>query len=270
MQFNHVVVVPVIAARHSRAAVLLVSCACGVVFLGGCKAETTPRPFASSRTMTARHTADPVNIDGVLDDPVWGQTPTYQLLLGEDRLAEGNRLRERGEVRLAWDEHHFYAAIEFHDSDIVAGYDVNQVHHYQKGDLVELLLKPEHQTWHWELYATPRNRKTSFWWPQQGTLTVRKCGLRIAARCRGTLNDSSDKDRSWTAEMAMPVRDLTTQDQPFGPGSQWRILVSRYNHESTLSSPELSAVPRLSRTDFQLTDEFAPLKLVGQPGAAAD
>lgn len=268
MHMRRATVEPKIDACHDGAVVSLALVALGVALLGGCGAPSGPGPSASSRSMTARYTAEPIDIDGVLNERVWRRATVYRLSLSEDRLAKGDRLREGGEVRLAWDKNHFYAGIEFHDSDIVAGYDVDQVHHYNKGDLVELFLKPQRQSWYWELYATPRGNKTSFWLPKSGTLTVRQCGLRVAARCRGTLNNSNDKDHSWSAEMAMPLKDLATRIQPFAPGTQWQILVSRYNHDATLKSPEFSMVPRLSRSNFHLTNEFGFLKLEGGPPRA--
>jgi len=170
-------------------------------------------------------------------------------------------LAESGEVRLVWDDKYFYAGIKFYDSDIIAKGKEDQMHHYKLGDLVELFLKPEDQTWYWELYATPGNKKTSFRLPERGNLTLRSCGLRVAAHCKGTLNNSRNRDRYWTAEMAMPIKDLINPDQEFAPGSNWRILVARYNYTRHLSVPELSMVPQISKTNYHLHEEYGVLEL---------
>jgi hypothetical protein len=212
--------------------------------------------------MIARHTRMPVKVDGTLDDPVWAEAVSYPLMLARDRLARGDILREPGEVRFAWDDEFFYAGVRFVDSDIVARGERDQMHHYLLGDVVELFLQPEGAPGYWEFYATPAGRKTSFFLPERRKLTERSCGLRVAARVNGTLNDSRDRDLDWTAELAVPFADLSSLGQPFGPGGRWRILVARYNYGRDLPEPELSMVPQLSRTDFHLLEEYGALKLV--------
>jgi hypothetical protein len=57
-------------------------------------------------------------------------------------------------------------------------------------------------------------------------------GLRHAVRVDGTLNDSSDVDRGWTAEIAFPWSGLKWlaggRSLPPSPGDRWRIDVSRF------------------------------------------
>src|SRR5207245_2578806 len=55
-------------------------------------------------------------------------------------------------------------------------------------------------------------------------------GLRSAVRCDGTLNDSTDVDRSWSVELAVPWRVLKEHSARAAPprnGDQWRINFSR-------------------------------------------
>jgi len=212
--------------------------------------------------MIARYTEIPVQVDGILDDPAWAEAVPYPLSLARDRLARGDVLREPGEVRLAWDGEYFYAGVRFVDTDVLARGQRDQMHHYQLGDVVELFLKPEEDPGYWELYATPAGRKSSFFLPEKRKLTDRDCGLRVAARVNGSLNDSRDRDHGWTAEMAVPVASLSAPGRPFRPGARWRILVARYNHGQGLPEPELSMVPQLSRTDFHLLEEYAVLQIV--------
>ena len=139
-------------------------------------------------------------------------------------------------MRLAWDKEYFYLAIQFHDSDIVAEGKEDQLHHYQLGDVCELFLKPADRTWYWELYVTPTDRKTTFFFPSQGRFALPSCledfdmELRVAAQNKGSLNNWEDKDEYWTAEMAVPLKDLTARGDKFGPDADWRILVARYNY----------------------------------------
>ena len=243
------------------------------VFFAGCAGvgatgNDTGGKAGAMAVMSATHTPKPISVDGKLDDPVWMNAPVYALHLADDQARDGKEVTERGEARLAWDDDYLYLGITFHDSDIAAEGKEDQLKHYQLGDLCELFLTPENETWYWELYATPAGRKSSYFIPGRGSLGLPSmaeytCGLKVAASCNGTLNNWRDKDTSWTAEMAMPVKDLTARGESFGPGSRWRILVSRYNFGRYLKrkGPELSMTPKLSREDFHLLPEYAILRL---------
>ncbi|MDY6913307.1 MAG: carbohydrate-binding family 9-like protein [Planctomycetota bacterium] len=247
----------------------LITTVCVLLLCGSCcKHECPGRPdSASPITMVAGYTDTPVKVDGKLDDPAWEKAVVYKMNLPADHAAKGRKLQAGGEVRLAWDDRYFYVAVVFQDYDIVAEGDADQLHHYRLGDLCELFLKPNDQTWYWELYVTPRGKKSSFWFPGRGrglpSCFKYKCGLKVAARCDGTLNDWRDKDKGWTGEMAMPISNLTARGEKFGPDADWRILVARYNYDrySAYGGPELSATSPLSIASYHLLEEYAILKL---------
>jgi len=242
------------------------------VLLGqlGCTSERQVlRSKTLSRVMKAKYASSPINVDGKLDEEVWGKTETYFMNLSVDSIKSNQLPQEPGEIHLAWDESFFYVGIVFYDSDIVAEGDKDQLNHFQLGDLCELFLKPADKMWYWELYVTPRGNKSHYWFPGRGRLGLKsnrdcECGLKVATKCRGTLNNWKDLDQYWTAEMAMPISDLTTRGESFTSGSDWRILVSRYNYSKDLTEsigPELSMVPQLSRSAFHMFEEYAELKL---------
>ena len=240
--------------------------ACGVSGLVGCASLWKPEKVPP--VMTARFTAVPVQIDGVLDDAAWKNAVVYPLQLSAaDVEVEGKALEEAGEVRIAWDDTFFYLGVKFTDSDIVAEGQEDQLHHYLMGDLAELFLKPANQTWYWEMYVTPMGKKTTLWFPGRGRLGLKSSednpgGLRVAAQSQGSCNQWEDRDTSWTGEMAVPLADLTRGGQPFGVGAQWTILVSRYNYSRYLPWKELSMTPQLSKTNYHLLEDYAILNLV--------
>ena len=127
-----------------------------------------------------------------------------------DRVREGKSMEEGGAVRFAWDEKYFYLGVEFEDSDILAEAAGDDEQHNYVGDTCELLLKPADHTWYWELHVTPAGKKANFLFPGRGTLVVPSslrysCKLEVAAHCNGTVNDWTDRDSGWTAELAMPL-----------------------------------------------------------------
>ena len=223
------------------------------------------RPTAESRppVVEVRYAATPVVVDGRLDDSVWGGAPTYAL----GGMVDGGRrtrLQEGGSARFAWDDKYFYVALESTDSDVVTESDANGLDQFRLGDVGEAFLKPEGSPWDWELHVTPRGNQTSYFFPSSGRrlpgckLSVHR--LTVGARIDGTLNDAWDRDRGWTAEMAIPRAMLTEHGNRFGPGSRWRLLVGRYNFSITLDNTELSSMPEISQVNFHLTREYATLR----------
>ncbi len=247
-------------AVHRRFFLVLFTLAIG---LGAARAEEegTGRPV-----MQAAHTDEAVTVDGRLDEPVWARCTPYRLWLGGDK--GGGSPREGGEVRLAWDDSHLYVAVRYVDSDVVAEGAEDQMLHFMHGDLAEVFLKPEQNTWYWELYVTPRDKKTSLWFPGPGRLGLESnhsyaMELEVGAECQGTLNHWEDRDTSWTGEMAIPVKELCRHGDAFGPGEAWTILVARYNYSRYLKGrgPELSMAPKLPKTSFHDHDGYAKLDL---------
>ncbi|MCK5114003.1 MAG: carbohydrate-binding family 9-like protein [Phycisphaerae bacterium] len=227
------------------------------------KKEEKKIPIA---TLVAKYTDKPVVVDGKLDDACWKTAAVYKLGLSADKLAKDMKLKEGGEVRFAWDDKYLYLAVSFEDNDIVAEGKQDGLHHYKMGDLCELFLKPENKSWYWELYVTPRGNKTTFFYPSKGYLGLPsgfeyQCDLTVAAQVDGTLNDWSDKDRKWTAEMAVPLAELTKRGETFGEGSLWRVLIGRYNYSYYFDGKELSMAPQLPLTSYHLTENYGILKL---------
>ena len=76
---------------------------------------------------------------------------------------------------------------------------------------------------------------------------------------QGSLNDWRVPDKGWTAELAIPVRRLTARGASWGPGSRWRILISRYNYSRCLQRKELTMYPVLPLDDFHAREHDAQL-----------
>lgn len=235
--------------------------------LAGCGEVSADK--AQPPVIEALYTAVPVNVDGKLDDPIWQKAKVYELQCPLDRLEKGETVHESGFVRYAWDDKYVYIAGKFTDSDLEANGKDDNMHHYQWGDLMEVFLWPEDHTWYWELYVTPLSKKTTFFFPAPGHVGMQNCfqytcELTVAAQCQGTVNEWGDVDISWTAEMAVPVSELTKLGAKFGPGSNWRTLVGRYNYCVYIDrmGPELSSYPQLSKTNYHLRDEYARLLFV--------
>ncbi len=242
--------------------------ALAAILSAGCatspSAPSGTAPGAEQPVMLARRADAPVRLDGKLDDPAWQKAAVYQLHKGLDRADPP--LKEPGAVRLLWDADYLYVGVKYSDSDVVQEGATNQTPLYGTGDLVEVFLKPATSTWYWEIYGTPNGLQSVFWFASPGRRLLSSIknhamrDLKVAAEVRGTLNDWRDRDDYWTAELAIPAKELTQYGDAFGPGSDWRILIARYNYAIGLPECELSMAPQLTRTVFRLLDEYAVLK----------
>ena len=63
--------------------------------------------------------------------------------------------------------------------------------------------------------------------------------------------------------MFVPSEQLTALGAGWADGTEWTVLCGRYNYRSdSLSDPEISMMPALSRENHHLVDEYALIKKV--------
>ena len=239
-----------------------------------CFVKTSERP-----EYIATYTATPIKLDGKLDDPMWQKTPAYDYYHGIDTWKDFKKalpgdysdkdVAEPGKVRILWDKNYLYVGIELQDSDVVAEGLNDQEHHYVKGDVAEVFLKPVNQTWYWELYATPLGKRTSFFFPGRSLVGIPSFfektwlkDLRVASTFVGTLNESRDKDTKWTTEMAIPIAEVNMVGEKLEPNVPWLIFFGRYNYSRYLPYVENSSSPRQLRASYHIYEDYGFLKLV--------
>jgi hypothetical protein len=205
---------------------------------------------------------------GMSEQARWRGAISYNLSLSTDKTASGKQLREAGKAMVGWDSNSLYVRADFEDSDILAKGDKDGLEHYLLGDVLEVFLKPADRSWYWEIWASPRGKKTSLFWAERGKMGSevgqdRHLSILASADINGTLNDSSDRDKSWACELAIPIKDLTAPGAAFTPGEEWLILIARQNYSGQvdLSHRELSMFPALSKSDYHLYEQYATLRL---------
>jgi hypothetical protein len=252
------------------------SLAAAIAFTAGCGTLECCKK-SEPQVIKAVYTAKPIKLDGTLNNPAWKKAPAYKLALAGkvyDKLPEamkksvGTKLREAGEYKLLWDNNYLYVGVNFTDSDLHAYGKEDEMHHYTQGDVAEVFIKPENDSYYWELYATPAGKKTAFFIPGRGALMsvilpLEPIKIKVAAKTQGTLNNWKDKDKGWTAVMAIPRKGLEKYGAKFGPGTKWRIFLARYNYSRYLPVKELASVPKQAETpNYHLTEEYGKLELV--------
>ncbi len=229
--------------------------------------------------IVASYVTYPIRMDGKLEESAWQKTPAYTFVHAESQYQKANPdikeffrngVVEAGTVRLLWNEKYLYIGFEFIDTDVVAEGLTDQKRHFKLGDTAEVFLKPENQSWYWELYVTPRGHKTAYFFLGRGLCglpggypeNLALKGMITAASIQGTLNNSWDKDKKWTAEIAVPLSELTLQGEKLDQNTSWLIFFGRYNYGRYLCVCENSSFPPQRKINYHAHDDYARLKLV--------
>lgn len=234
------------------------------LLLTGCATNKTCSPVSHGDfRINAVHAVTKITVDGKLDEPVWKHAQVYPLYLCGEMPNSPKMLQEGGEIYFAWDEQFIYMAARLRDSDIVAKGLQDNLPHFTLGDVCEFFIKLEGEPFYWELYVTPRGNKTAYFleYRRAEPKVLEKFGLKAAAQITGSINDQNDIDTGWFAEIAVPIKDISSGPKPYS--GKWKILVARYNYSKYLQGTDLeySAASRLSAIDFHLLDEYAFLCL---------
>lgn len=178
--------------------------------------------------------SQPIAIDGKLDDAAWKKaawTTEFVDIQGDAQPKPKFRTR----VKMLWDDHYLYIAAQLEEPDVKATLTKHDSVIFKDNDF-EVFVKPLPQTESyyefeinalntgWDLFLPKpysENGKPDNSWDIQG--------LKTAIAVQGTLNDSSDKDRGWTVEIAYPLDAFASrQTVPHPqPGTTWRINFSR-------------------------------------------
>jgi hypothetical protein len=174
-------------------------------------------------------------IDGRLDDPAWQSAPwTDDFGDMTTGMVPAAPLRTR--AKLLWDDAYLYIGVEISGPHLWAEMTRHDSPLYQE-NAFEFFIDPDgdnHDYYEFEINA--RNTTWDLFLPRpyrdggQGLSDWEIVGLKSAVHLDGSLNDSSDIDKGWTVEIAVPWFALGEQARrPVPPhaGDQWRVNFTR-------------------------------------------
>lgn len=218
-------------------------------FTAGSRAETRfPRPAipCAPRAYVCFHAADPIVLDGRLDDPGWQNAPWTEPFVdieGPGRPSPPLKTR----AKLLWDDAYLYVGAEMEEPHLWATYRDRDAVIYHENDF-EVFLDPDGDTH--EYYELEINALNTVW----DLLLLRPyrdggpavhawdiAGLRTEVALDGSINDSRDRDQGWTVEIAFPWKILAEcahRSVPPGDGDQWRVNFSRVEWRLETDGPE--------------------------------
>jgi hypothetical protein len=227
-----------------------------------------PRSVADLPTHVVRRTADPLVIDGRLDEPVWSRLQPVSDLKLMDGMTHPQLPTE---VKLCWDDRYLYLAFTAIDTDIW-GTMRNRDDPIYEEEVVETFLSSSGDpTRYYEFEWSPHN--TVFdavihcpnEWGDRSTMTADTAwncsGLLSAVQVVGTIDRRDDLDQQWTVEVALPFAEIGRNGRPPTDGDRWRANFYRIDRadkgESSGWSPTL-------KHDFHVPARFGTIVFSNQ------
>ena len=170
-------------------------------------------------------------IDGQLDDAAWEKAPVAQLKGSYD----GRPTQLRTLARVTWDDQFVYLAFDCEDPDAWGTLTKRDDPIYNE-EVVEAFFDAngDGRTYN-ELQVSPNNVQfDAAFVAYRSDLEAAKAwqsSFTTAVKVTGTVNDPSDQDERWTAEMRIPISELMeVPSVPPRPGDRWRFNLYRLEH----------------------------------------
>lgn len=198
-----------------------------------------PRTAFAPFEYVCRRAPGPIKVDGRLDEAAWADadwTEVFGDIEGPAKPAP--RLRTR--AQMLWDDRYLYIGAYLEEPHVWATLTARDSIIFQDNDF-EVFIDPDGDTH--DYYELEINALNTVW----DLLLVRPYrdggpavhawdiqGLETGVQVLGTLNDSKDRDKAWTVEIALPFAVLREgiPGKPERPadGDQWRVNFSRVEY----------------------------------------
>jgi hypothetical protein len=195
-------------------------------------------PFAPHKYVV-RRAPSVIKVDGRLDEKAW-QDADWTEVFGDIEGPSKPDPRYRTRVQMLWDDAFLYIGAYLEEPDLWATLQERDSVIFLDNDF-EVFIDPDGDTHAY--YEIELNALNTVWdllliKPyRDGGPAVHAwdiSGLRTAVNLMGSLNDSSDRDRGWTVEMAVPFAILREcipgKPEKPSPGDTWRLNFSRVEY----------------------------------------
>jgi len=226
-----------------------------IVMAGCCCGTSTDQRQNITVASIPDNSNDIMNFDAT----AWKNAPSYPFL---PATAKGSAVAEGGTVKFLHDKNRLIVLADMTDSDLVQENDKDNQHHYLSGDLLEVFVRPYGKKCYWELYGTPNNRRSVFFYPSFAR-RINTClqdklmdGLIIKTELKGTLNNYTDKDNGWRCLMIIPLKELEKECGKIDFSQPLEVQVARYNYSVYLADQEFCQIGK-SNSDYPNYHNFS-------------
>ncbi len=190
--------------------------------------------FTAPKSYVVEHTSEHIATDGKLQESAWSKvawTSDFVDIEGDKKPLPALRTQ----VKMLWNDSTLFIAAKLQEPQVWA----KQQHHddiiFRDNDF-EVFIDPDNNTHqYFEIEINALNKIFDLFLPKpyrnggDALIGWDVAGLKTGVQVQGTLNNTSDKDQSWTVEMAVPLKQLR-MGFPFhvpAEGTLWRINFSR-------------------------------------------
>lgn len=223
-----------------------------------------------------------------LQDSSWKSAIQVDLVLDSMALNSYDSLKEPGWARMVYDDHAIYLWVNFLDRDICSSATKDHQILYSAGDIAEWFIGipvgPNGEPGAYlELHLAPNGIRSAYRIIRPGLIEkLSTIPFSAEVNLRGTLNDSRDIDKGWTAKLTLPWDSLRESSPEFSHLDPYvfaeetadqsadydlSVLIARYNYSKYLNyradghaGPELSMWPQQPRTSYHLRPFHAPIR----------
>ena len=233
------------------------------------QAPATPAgPLPEPKSVSVPFIAAAVKIDGVLDEQPWQKAARLTPFVHHDTMATA---RVSTEVRVWYDDAALYLGWICEDTDIQATFTQRDSRFWEE-EVVEFFVTPSSLDRYFELQWNPlagtfdaiianelgpdgRSKQI------KGDWSYTAANMTYAVRVDGTVQSSTDRDRSWTVEVRIPFADLKASTPK--AGEVWRANFYRFNRDRDAQTEQLSWSPTIW-PGFHQPARFGHLRFAGK------
>jgi cellulose/xylan binding protein with CBM9 domain len=206
----------------------------GLTAVAGLLAGSTApiRPANKSGPEISRYTVKralgTIRVDGVLDESSWKAAAGT----GPFMLNDGTGLpATKTEAKMLWDDQNLYFGFQCEDTDLFATMKVRDQHLWEE-EVVEIFIDPDNDQLNYiELEINPLKTLLDLFVlkpivpiPYESYNIPAKWAVKV----NGTVNNSTDKDKGWTVELSLPLKEAVTAPHlPPNEDDKWRLNLYR-------------------------------------------
>jgi hypothetical protein len=192
------------------------------------------------------------------------------LVLGQSWLAAKDPLFMPASVSTAWDKDYVYVYGDLEDHDTFNPSEGLNEPHYQKGDIFEVLIRPQESEAYFEFHVTPHDQVMQLRFPHKTSLAdFRDAGgkpenliptFQIGQQVVETHAEIRGEENRWTVLLKIPARAIAPERE-FREGDVLLFSFCRYDYTQGTAAPVLSSTSPYTVCSFHRQEEWRRMVL---------
>ncbi len=172
---------------------------------------------------------------------------------------KGTSVKQRTDVKVMWDDTNLYVAFHAQDENLISQYEKHDDELWHE-DAFEMFLDPKgDKRDYYELQVSPKGVVFDSYLPSyRKNHNDWSSNMTVRVKTEGTVNDTSDKDTSWSGEIAVPFSALSEGGGvPPKAGDIWAVNFFRIDKGN--EKTEYSGWSPPMRGDFHTLAKFGAI-----------